>query len=217
MVSAIIPTLNSQEFLPRLFESLIVGVMSGVLKEVIIADGGSKDDTLFISDAAGAKIVEAPESRGARLAMGAKAARGDWLMFLHPEIALEPRWDEEAISFMEKTTLERPRAAAFRLGVDDFGQTAKRIEFAAALHFWLLGRAYGEQGLLIPTRFYRKLGGHRPLDAGEDVDLARRIGRSRLVMLRSRALISASRMKKQGTAGTFGLAGFGLVRAPKAA
>ena len=192
MISAVIPTLNSQACLPRCFESLLGAAMSGLVREVIVADGGSSDDTLFIADAAGARIIEAPKARGARLARGAEIAKSDWLLFLHPETALEARWDEEVISFVGKSTPERPRAAAFRLGLDDFGSKARRREAAVGLRCALLGLAHGDQGLLIPTRFYRKLGGYRPLETTEDVDLVRRIGRNRLVMLRSRAVMSAA-------------------------
>lgn len=51
----------------------------------------------------------------------------------------------------------------------------------------MLGQPCGGQGLLIPKRLYLKLGGHRAA-AMEDIDLVRRIGRSRLVTLRSRAI-----------------------------
>lgn len=188
MISAVIPTLNSQASLARCFESLLGAAMSGLVREVIVADGGSSDDTLAISDAAGAHIVEAKGSRGARMAEGAKAARGDWLLFLYPETALEPRWEDEVVSFVQRSSLDRPRAAAFRFGLEPAGSKSKRIEAGAAFRCWLLGLPYGDQGLLIPARFYRKLGGYRPLAAMEDVDLVRRIGRGRLAMLRSRAI-----------------------------
>jgi hypothetical protein len=47
---------------------------------------------------------------------------------------------------------------------------------------------YGDQGLLIPKRLYQKIGGYRALRDMEDADLVRRIGRRRLVSLRSRAV-----------------------------
>jgi hypothetical protein len=41
---------------------------------------------------------------------------------------------------------------------------------------------------MLPKRFYLKLGGHGPATTMEDVDLVRRIGRRRLIVLRSRAI-----------------------------
>ena len=70
------------------------------------------------------------------------------------------------------------------------GWRARFAEWSARLRYVLLTAPHDEQGLLISQSFYRSIGGHRPLAAVADVDLARRIGRSRLTLLRSRAMIS---------------------------
>jgi glycosyltransferase involved in cell wall biosynthesis len=188
MISVIIPTLNAGRGLPRCFDSLIGAAVRGVVREVIVADGGSSDDTLAIVDAAGAHLVDAAKSRSAQLIAGAATARSDWLLFLHPETALEPGWEQEVESFMSTAMPERPRAAVFRFALEDFGGEARRAETFAHLRCWLLGLPYGDQGLLIPKRLYQKLGGYRLLAGLEDADLARRIGRRRLISLRSRAV-----------------------------
>jgi glycosyltransferase involved in cell wall biosynthesis len=189
MISVVIPTFNAQALLPRSFDSLIGATLRGLVKEVIVADGGSGDDTLTIADAAGCRVVTAKNDRGAQLAAGALAARGDWLLFLHPETALEAGWENEAETFMARTTLERPRAATFRFALDDFEPSARRREFLVALRSHLFALPYGDQGLLIPRRLYQKLGGYRT-GTMADADLVRRIGRRRLVPLRARALNS---------------------------
>lgn len=191
MISVVIPTLNAQGSLPHCFDSLITATVRGLVKEVIVADGGSSDDTLMIADAAGAHVVSAGRERAAQLATGAAAARSDWLLFLHPQTALENGWENEAESFMSRATLERPRAATFRFALDDFEPVARRHEVFAAWRWRLFGLAHGDQGLLLPRRFYQKLGGYRML-AMEDADLVRRIGRGRLLMLRSRAINMAA-------------------------
>jgi glycosyltransferase involved in cell wall biosynthesis len=190
MISVVIPTQNAQETLTRCFDSLIGATVHGVVREVIVADGGSTDDTLFIADAAGAHVVQAGKSRSSQLAAGAKAARCDWILFLYPETALEPGWDVEAEAFMERVPLDRPRAAAFRFGLDDFDARSRRLEATVALRCWLFKLPYGNQGLLIPKRLYNRLGGHRDATM-EDLDLVRRIGARRLVMLRARAINKA--------------------------
>jgi glycosyltransferase involved in cell wall biosynthesis len=177
MISVVIPALNAQAALPRCFDSLIGATVRGLVKEVVVADGGSTDDTLTIADAAGCHVVGA----------GTDRARGDWLLFLLPETALEAGWENEAESLMASATLERPCAASFRFALDDFSGAARRRETLAAWRSWAFALPYAEQGLLMPRRFYQKLGGHRAV-AMEDADLVRRIGRSRLVPLRSRAI-----------------------------
>lgn len=188
MISVIIPTANSERHLPRCFDSLIPAAVRGMVREVIVSDSGSSDGTLAIADAAGAHVVHARKGRGAQLIDGAAVAKSDWLLFLHPETALETNWDAEAESFLGQVELERPRAAVFRFALEDFGGKARRAEAKAALRTLLFALPYGDQGLLIPRRLYQKVGGYRALNDLEDADLVRRIGRRRLIRLRARAI-----------------------------
>ena len=188
MISVVIPTSNSERLLPRCFDSLITAAVRGVVREVIVSDCGSGDATLEIADAAGAHIVRARKGRGTQMVEGAAIARSDWLLFLHPETALEPGWEVEAESFVNQEIMERPRAAVFRFALEDFGGEARRAEFKANLRTALFALPYGDQGLLIPKRLYQKVGGYRALADMEDADLVRRIGRRRLVGLRARAV-----------------------------
>jgi len=188
MISVIIPTINAERLLPRCFDSLIPAAVSGVVREVIVADGGSSDATLMIADAAGAHIVHSRANRGVQMADGARMAKGDWLLFLRPETALESGWDAEAESFLAQAEMERPRAAVFRFALEDFGGEARRAEVMTNLRAALLALPYGDQGLLIPKRLYLKLGGYRALADLEDADLVRRIGRRRLISFRARAV-----------------------------
>jgi len=187
MISVVIPAHNSQSALPRCFDGLIGATVRGLVKEVVVADGGSTDATLAIADAAGCHVVQAGRSRAAQLIAGAAAARADWLLFLLPETALEAGWEAEAESFMARVTLERPRAASFRYALDDFAGAARRREAMVALRTGVFALPYAEQGLMIPRRLYHKLGGYRDM-AMEDADLVRRIGRTRLVRFRARAV-----------------------------
>jgi glycosyltransferase involved in cell wall biosynthesis len=212
MISVIIPTSNAAALLPRCFDGLIAGVVSGIVREVIVADGGSKDETLTIADAAGAHVVKAGRSRGDQMSAGAASARSDWLLFLHPETALDPGWGNEAESFIQRVTLERPRAGVFRFALDDFEPSARRREMLVALRSGVFGQPCGAQGLLIPKRLYLKLGGHRGAQM-EDIDLVRRIGRSRLVALRSRAINKLERRSTRARNVAIGL--LHALRAPK--
>ena len=188
MISVVVPTNNSERLLPRCFDSLIVGAVRGVVREVIVSDAGSTDSTLAIADAAGAHVVRACNNRSEQMIKAAAMAKSDWLLFLHPQTALETGWEAEAESFLGQAVMERPRAGVFRFALEDFGGEARRAEAKANLRAALFGLPYGDQGLLIPKRLYQKLGGYRALADMEDADLVRRIGRRRLVFLRSRAI-----------------------------
>jgi len=200
MISVIIPTLDAEAGLGTTLAALVPATVQGVVREVIISDGGSRDGTEMIADAAGAHFLEAPRGRGSQLAAGARTARFDWLLFLHADTMLEPGWEQETAAFIERVdTGERPlAAAAFRFALDDYGLKPRLLESLVGARCALLRFPYGDQGLLIPRRLYHALGGYSPLPVMEDVDLVRRLERKQLVMLRSRAVTSAVRYKRDG-------------------
>lgn len=200
MISVIIPTLNAERTVAATLAALVPAVVEGIVQEAIIVDGGSTDETRAIAEGAGTHLIEAPPGRGSQLEAGASLARGDWLLFLHADTVLEPGWAEEARSFMERVESgRRDRAAAsFRFALDDYGLMPRLIEWLVGLRCHLLALPYGDQGLLISRNLYHRLGGFRPLPLMEDVDLVRRLKRRELVMLKSRAVTSGERYRREG-------------------
>ena len=200
MISVIIPTLNAERSLAHTLAALVPAVVEGVVQEAIVVDGGSTDATRAIAEAAGAHLIEAGRGRGRQLEAGASAARGDWLLFLHADTVLDHGWSEEVRSFMERVESGRrgQAAASFRFALDDDGTMPRLVEWLVAMRCGLLGLPYGDQGLLIPRHLYRRLGGFRPLPLMEDVDLVRRLKRRELVMLKSRAVTSGERYRREG-------------------
>jgi len=194
-LSIVIPTLNAAGGLAAALAALSAN--AGIETEVVVADGGSSDGTAALARRHGARVVAASGGRGPQLAAGAATAGGDWLLFLHADTVLAPGWAAAAAGFMADPT-NRERAGYFRFALDDHAAAARRIESLVAWRCRLLGLPYGDQGLLIARRFYDALGGFRPLPLMEDVDLARRIGRRRLVGLTPRAVTSAARYRREG-------------------
>lgn len=197
MISVIIPTLNAAPFLSCALAPLVAPTAQGLVKQVIISDGGSADETLAIAEATGCDIVQGSSGRGAQLRAGALAAKGDWLLFLHADTALEEGWGVEAERFVRRG---RNRAAAFTLAFDDDSVGAHWVVFWARLRAGLLKLPYGDQGLLISRRLYDEIGGYRDVPLMEDVDIVRRIGPSRLVILNSVAVTSADKYRRDGFA-----------------
>lgn len=197
MLSVIIPGLNAAASLPETLGALVPGVVTGLIKEVIMVDGGSSDATCGIALDTGCKLIATAPGRGAQLALGAGAARGEWLLFLHADTVLSPGWENEAAHFMSHAQ-SRALAGVFRFALDDFCPAARRLEFMVAWRCKLFALPYGDQGLLIHSSLYDALGGYGDLPLMEDVDLVRRIGRKRLVYLRSQAVTSAARYAREG-------------------
>lgn len=200
MISVIIPTRNSESGLGMALTALVPAAVEGIVREVIVVDGGSTDRTLMVADQAGVEVATAEPVRGKQLRTGVARARSNWLLFLHPDTVLEHGWEHEASQFMERVDSGRRRrsAAAFRFTIDDVGLAPRALEAVVGLRTGLLRRAFGDQGLLIPRNLYDEVGGFAPLPVMEDVDLIRRLGRRRLVILRSRALTSSLPYRRDG-------------------
>jgi rSAM/selenodomain-associated transferase 2 len=200
VISVVIPTLNAESSLATTLTALVPAAVEGLVREVLIVDGGSRDRTADIAEQSGAELITAPTGRGSQLACGARQARFPWLLFLHADTVLEPGWEREAAAFMNRIDVgTRPLAAAvFRFALDDVGLRPRLLEKAVAMRCALFRLPYGDQGLLMPKRLYDEIGGFRPLPLMEDVDLVRRLARGRIVLMRSRAVTSAERYRREG-------------------
>jgi rSAM/selenodomain-associated transferase 2 len=192
VLSIVIPTLNAAACLAATLAALAEGEA-----EIVIADGGSADETRALAAARGACVIASARGRGAQLAAGADAARGDWFLFLHADTRLDPGWRDAADRFM--TAPENgTRAAYFRYALDDDAAAARRLERVVAWRCRRLGLPYGDQGLLLSRALYGAVGGFRPIVLMEDVDIVRRLGRARLVALDHAAVTSAARYRREG-------------------
>lgn len=178
MISVVITTLNSECPLARTLAALVPGAVDGLVSEAIVADGGSRDGTAIVADAAGCTFIAVEDSLGLRLKTGAAKARAPFLLFVRPGLVLDANWVGEARRFAERAAADR--AAVFRRGAA--GQTALR-ELYALLAAALGALPHSDQGLLISRQFYDALGGHTEEAADAEGDLVRRIGRRRLVTL----------------------------------
>jgi rSAM/selenodomain-associated transferase 2 len=163
---------------------------------VIVADGGSTDGTADVARRIGAHVVAAPRGRGSQLAAGARAATGDWFLFLHADTHLAANWRDAVVRFLANEGTGK--AAFFRFRLDDDRPAACRLERMVAWRCRALAQPYGDQGLLIHRTLYDAVGGFRPLPLMEDVDIVRRIGRRRLAMLDCDAVTSAARYRRAG-------------------
>src|ERR1700690_1218078 len=181
MLSAIIPTHESERALVPTLAALVPGATAGLLGEVIVADAGSRDATAEVADIAGCRFMASSEPLGARLKAAAASTRRPWLLFLRAGCVPEPDWIEATERFIEAPGgIER--AAVFRPpGFADLLRPGL-AELLALLRVTLGGGARPEQGLLIARRHYDALAGH-PGGADAEAAILRRIGRRRLTML----------------------------------
>src|SRR5271167_241562 len=193
-ISAVIPTFNAAATLTQTLAALS---SSATVREVIVADGGSSDETVACAGSAGARVIAAPRGRGGQLAAGAAVASSYWLLFLHADCRLEPGWESAVDAFLAAPQADT-RAGYFDLALDDPAPAARRLEHTVAWRCRVLALPYGDQGLLIARSLYKAVGGFAPLPLMEDVDLARRLGRRRLARIGARCISSPRRYRRGG-------------------
>jgi rSAM/selenodomain-associated transferase 2 len=200
MISAIIPTLNAEVSLAPTLGALIPAVVEGLIREVIVVDGGSTDHTLKIADQSGAQVISTKPGRGLQLQAGAAAAKMPWLLFLHSDTVLESGFERAVDHHIDQITRGvRPEAAAsFRFRLDDSRFAARIVEAGVELRSSVLKLPYGDQGLLISRTLYADVGGYSAQPIMEDVAFIRRLGRKRLTLLNARAVTSAVRYRNEG-------------------
>ncbi|MFV2053211.1 TIGR04283 family arsenosugar biosynthesis glycosyltransferase [Aliiroseovarius sp. YM-037] len=176
-ISIIIPTLNAEKELPRVLASLGEGLQAGLIRELVVTDGGSSDATLAIAEAAGALVVSGDAGRGGQLARGANVAAGEWLFFLHADSQLAEGWAGVVVEYWRT----EQSAACFRLRFAARGLMAQIVAGWANLRTRLFRLPYGDQGLLVRRGDYDAVGGFPDIPLMEDVALARAL--PKIVML----------------------------------
>jgi cellulose synthase/poly-beta-1,6-N-acetylglucosamine synthase-like glycosyltransferase len=123
MISVVIPTRDDAAGLSDTLASLVTAAVDGLVREVIVADGGSGDATLEIADDAGARILRTTPER--RLAEGCAVARSDWVLILPPGRRMSEGWEGALAAHISSGAL---KAGSFRGGGLLTGRAALRGE-----------------------------------------------------------------------------------------
>jgi glycosyltransferase involved in cell wall biosynthesis len=188
MISVVIATHESENALVMTLAALVPGALAGLVREVIVADGGSRDGTETVADVTGARFVVSDAPLGARLKGATALARGQWLLFLRPGMVPDVTWIDDVRSFLRDRQADEPvnsSVAVFR----PLSAAGHRRALVADV-FALVASSFGarpgpRQGLLIAKDHYDALGGHRADAADPEAELLQRIGGRTIVTLRS--------------------------------
>ena len=191
-ISVVIPALDEEQRLPAAIQSVRADA------DVIVVDGGSRDATRAVAAAEGARVLESPRGRGRQLDEGARAATGDWLVFLHADTRLETGW-ADALADLPPDVV----GGAFRFAVDSPRAAFRAVERAVRLRVGLFALPYGDQGIFVRREVYARIGGVPHLPLMEDVAFVARLrSAGRLAFPPVRAFTSARRWDRYGVVGT---------------
>lgn len=198
-VSVIIPALDEQDCLaPTLASALAAPEV-----EAILVDGGSQDQTVAMARQAGVKIIHSPPGRARQMNLGAAAAKGEALLFLHADTWLPKGWQHEVRQILEQPSVS---AGAFSFRLDSRPAKLRFIELGVALRYRLGQMPYGDQALFMRREFFEQAGGFPQMPIMEDVALVKRLKKlGRVVTSPAPAITSARRWQAQGALYTTGL------------
>lgn len=192
-ISVIIPVYNEEKTIDKTLQD-IRG--HGPL-EIIVADGGSFDETLQIAHRHPVKVVHARKNRAFQMNAGARAASGDIFLFLHAD------------SSLEKGSLKSIRGCANRgfIGgsltqkIDSSRQVYRFIEKSGSIRANFFKIFYGDQAIFVRRDKFFQVGGFDDVDLLDDAMFSRKLKRAgKTCVLKERVYTSARRWENQGIA-----------------
>lgn len=190
-LSIVIPTLNEAD---RIVET--ISRVQGPDTEVIVADGGSRDETAAVARQTGAAVISTPAGRAIQQNQGAAMAAADVLLFLHADTRLPKTFGRLVFDcLLDPNTAVG--AFRFKTDLDHWGMTW--IEKWTHLRSKLLHMPYGDQALFMPRAMFKRAGGFPSTPIAEDFLLVRRLARLGSVRtLSAPAVTSARRWQRDG-------------------
>lgn len=170
MISIVIPALDEETALPRTLAALHE---PGASYEVIVVDGGSTDRTREIAAREPrVRLISSARGRAVQMNAGARAARGEILLFLHADSILPPG----AIAMLN--ALEARRHCAWGGFRQRFSGDDWRLRLISRLHNWRrrLSRVYyGDQAMFVRSALFNGVGGFPEQPILEDVALSEKL------------------------------------------
>jgi rSAM/selenodomain-associated transferase 2/rSAM/selenodomain-associated transferase 1 len=184
-ISVIIPVLNEAKHIEEVIEKTWDKDV-----EIIVVDGGSRDDTMAKALEAGAQVETSPPGRANQQNHGAAVARGRVLLFLHADTRLPKGY----VSHVFETLLDSKTAiGAFRFKTDGDHWTMRVVELMTDLRSWILKMPYGDQALFIRKSLFESVGGFPDTPIAEDLYLVRRLFKQGKVKIASTPVITSAR------------------------
>ena len=166
-VSIVIPALNEAGSLGATLDAL-----PGTA-EVIVADGGSSDNTVAMARNRGIRVLASSRGRGVQMHAGAQAASGEVLWFLHADSIPDRTAVEEIVRALGDLTVV---AGNFTLRFSGSSFGARFLNRLYPMLAWI-GLRYGDSGIFVRRSVYEECGGFAAYPIFEDLDLLRRLRR----------------------------------------
>jgi rSAM/selenodomain-associated transferase 2 len=192
-ISVVIPCLNEAAICVRRLKALQHLRREG--HELILVDGGSGDDTVALSRPLVDRMLSSEPGRAAQMNLGARAATGEVLWFLH----LDTKLPDGASEQVTREAVDGSGWGRFDVRLSGTSVMFRIIERMMNLRSRLTGMVTGDQGMFVRRDLFVRVGGFPEIALMEDLAISKRLkGISRPFCLRSRVVASSRRWERDG-------------------
>lgn len=170
MISVVIPTYNEESHIKETIQRLWKYDDNSLVKEIIIADGGSADNTVAIARSEGVKVVESSKGRAVQMNNGSLHATQPLLYFLHADSIPPEKFSNSIFGAYQQGAI----SGCFRLAFD-------HDHWFLKTHCWFTrfninAFRFGDQSLFVTKDVFQKCGGFKEhLFMMEDQEIIHRI------------------------------------------
>ncbi len=183
-ISIVMPTFNEATHLHDTLTAIYASIDQAAV-EVIIADGGSSDQTLDIAQQFPCQIVSSETGRARQMNQGCQQAKGEWLVFLHADSRLPKDWQTNVLNTLQW--------GFFPVRLSGQRWPLRIIEKAMNLRSSITRVGTGDQGLFFRQSFFRQVGGFAEIPIMEDIAICKQARQLSSPAIAKSAIITSSR------------------------
>lgn len=152
-ISIIIPVLNEEASIGRILTYLKNNSSFKNIKEILVVDGGSADDTISVASQSNCKVIRTAKGRAKQMNFGARQAKGNILYFLHVDTLPPKNFD---ISIIE-AVMNGSSTGCFQMRFDSKSRFLSFFAWFSRVNHKLCRG--GDQSLFITKVLFKKSDG----------------------------------------------------------
>lgn len=195
-LSIIIPVLNEESNLTHLNSSL--ESIRHQVQEVIVVDGGSRDNTLALSYEIADQVIVSKAGRAIQMNSGAAVATGNVFVFLHADTFLP----DDAVQIISAAITDNAWGR-FNVRLSSSRLIFRLIESMINIRSCITSIATGDQVMFVERGLFERVGGFPEIALMEDVELSKRLKKiNRSICVKQKVVTSSRRWESRGIIAT---------------